>query len=145
MAAMGGERWTWLGASRWYSVTFVLVGIWIAAGVNILGLRIGKWLQNAGAIGLWVPAGLLIGRRRARARPLPDSATPFSTATMLPHGSALDTLGLWSAMCFAFSAFEITSFIGQEIHNPRRLIPQGVLVAGMVTTIIYIIGFGRLL
>jgi glutamate:GABA antiporter len=144
MAAMGGERWAWLGASRWYSVTFVLAGIWIAAGVNILGLRIGKWLQNAGAIGLWVPAGLLIGCG-ALALARFGSATPFSTATMLPHGNALDTLGLWSAMCFAFSGFEITSFIGQEIHNPRRLIPLGVLVAGIVTTVIYIIGSASVL
>ena len=144
MAAMGGERWAWVGASRWYSVTFVLTGIWIAAGVNILGLRIGKWLQNAGAIGLWVPAGLLI-TCGALALARFGSATPFSTATMLPHGNALDTLGLWSAMCFAFSGFEITSFIGQEIHNPRRAIPLGVLVAGIVTTIIYIIGSASVL
>ena len=119
-AAMGGERWAWLGASRWYSVTFVLAGIWIAAGINIIGLRLGKWLQNAGSLGVWVPAGLLIGCG-ALAFARFGSATPFSTA----HDGAArrrcsTRIGLWSAMCFAFSGFEITSLIGQEIHDPER-------------------------
>ena len=41
-------------------------------------------------------------------------------ATMVPRGNLLDTIGLWSAMCFAFSGFEITSLIGQEIRDPER-------------------------
>ncbi len=139
LAAMGGERWAWLATSRWYAVWFVLAGIWIAAGINIVGLRLGKWLQNAGALGLWVPAGLLIGCG-ALAFLRFGSATTFSASTMVPHGDALDTIGLWSAMCFAFSGFEITSLIGQEIHRPQRVIPLGVLIAGVLTTIIYIVG-----
>jgi amino acid transporter len=143
-AAIGGDRWAWLGVSRWYSVTVVLAGIWIAAGVNILGLRIGKWLQNAGAIGLWVPAALLIACGAAAMARF-GSATTFSASTMMPHEQALDTLGLWSAMCFAFSGFEITSLVGQEIRQPRRTIPMGVLIAGVVTTIIYIAGSASVL
>jgi len=144
IAAMGGDRWNWLATSRWYAVVFVLAGIWIAAGINIIGLRLGKWLQNAGAIGLWIPAALLIGCG-ALALARFGSATPFSSGTMLPREGALDTLGLWSAMCFAFSGFEITSFVGQEIHNPRRVIPIGVLIGGIVTTIIYIVGSASVL
>jgi amino acid transporter len=144
LAAMGGDRWNWLATSRWYAVVFVLAGIWIAAGINIIGLRLGRWLQNAGAIGLWIPAALLIGCG-ALALVRFGSATPFSTATMLPREGALDTLGLWSAMCFAFSGFEITSFVGQEVHNPRRVIPIGVLIGGIVTTVIYIVGSASVL
>jgi amino acid transporter len=60
-AAMGGARWQGLGDSRWFAVVFVLAGSWIAALVSIVGLRTGKWLQNVGTAGVWVPAGLLIG------------------------------------------------------------------------------------
>ena len=61
-------RWAWLGASRWYAVAFVLAGIWIAAGINIVGLRIGKWLQNAGSLGV-LDSGRPPDRlRRARVR-----------------------------------------------------------------------------
>lgn len=143
-AAIGGEPWQAMGAARWYSVAFVLAGIWIAAGINIVGLRWGKWLQNAGSLGVWIPAGLLIGCG-ALALTRFGSATPFTASTMVPRGNLLDTVGLWSAMCFAFSGFEITSLIGQEIKDPQRTIPRGVFIAGVVTTLVYIAGSASVL
>ena len=138
-AAMGGVDWAAMGASRVYVVVFVLAGIWIAALVSIVGLRTGKWLQNIGTAGVWVPAGLLIGCGVFAAVRY-GSATSFTPSTVVPRGNLLDTVGLWSAMCFAFSGFEITSFIGQEIKRPERTIPLGILIAGLATTVIYIAG-----
>lgn len=143
-AAIGGDRWQAMGAARWYSVVFVLAGIWIAAGINIIGLRWGKWLQNAGSLGVWVPAGLLIGCG-ALALARFGSATPFTASTLVPRGEVLDTVALWSAMCFAFSGFEITSLIGQEIETPERTIPRGIFIAGVVTTLVYIAGSASVL
>jgi len=57
----------------------------------------------------------------------------------------MDTIGLWSAMCFAFSGFEITSFIGQEVEDPERTIPRGVFIAGAIVTVVYIIGSASVL
>ncbi len=143
-AAIGGARWEQLGATRWYSVAFVLAGIWLAAGINIIGLRWGKWLQNAGSLGVWIPAGLLIGCG-VLALTRFGSATPFTAASMVPHGAFLDTISLWSAMCFAFSGFEITSLIGQEIKDAERTIPRGIFIAGAVTTLVYIAGSASVL
>ena len=139
LAAIGGARWQALGATRWYAVVFVLAGIWLAAGINILGLRQGKWLQNAGTLGVWIPVGLLVGCG-ALALSRFGSATAFTPAAMVPRGDVLDTIGLWSAMCFAFSGFEITSLIGQEIVEPERTIPRGVFIAGAIVTVVYIAG-----
>ena len=143
-AAMGGPRWEAMGAARWYSVAFVIGGIWLAAGINIIGLRLGKWLQNAGSLGVWIPAALLMGCG-AFAFARFGSATAFTAETMVPRGELLDTIGLWSAMCFAFSGFEITSLIGQEIKDPERTIPRGILIAGAATTIIYVAGSASVL
>jgi len=143
-AAIGGTRWQGLGESRAFLVLFVLLGIWVAAIVNIVGLRIGKWLQNAGTAGVWIPAGLLIGCGMLAVIRY-GSATHFSAAAVLPRGQLLDTVGLWSAMCFAFSGFEITSFIGQEVRRPERTIPLGILIAGIATTIVYIVGSASVL
>jgi amino acid transporter len=143
-AAIGGAGWAPLGASRWYSVAFVLAGIWIAAGINIIGLRWGKWLQNAGTLGVWIPIGLLIGCG-ALALGRFGSATEFTAASMVPRGDLLETVALWSAMCFAFSGFEITSLIGQEIKDPERTIPRGVFIAGAITTLVYIAGSASVL
>jgi amino acid transporter len=143
-AAIGGEGWRVMGASRWYSVAFVLAGIWIAAGINIIGLRWGKWLQNAGSLGVWIPAGLLIGCG-ALALTRFGSATAFTADAMVPRGDVLESVALWSAMCFAFSGFEITSLVGQEIDRPERTIPRGIFIAGAITTVIYIVGSASVL
>jgi amino acid transporter len=141
-AAMG--KWQALGASRWYAIVFVLVGIWLTAGINVVGLRAGKWLQNAGSFGVWIPVGLLIGCGLLALERF-GSATPFTLQSMVPRGNLLETIGLWSAMCFAFSGFEIGSFMGQEIEDPERTIPRGVFIAGIATTIVYIAGSASVL
>lgn len=143
-AAIGGARWQEMGASRSYSVLFVLAGIWIAAAVSIVGLRWGRWLQNAGSLGVWIPAGLLIGCG-AVALGRFGSATAFTVDAIIPRGEVLETVALWSAMCFAFSGFEITSLIGQEIDRPERTIPRGIFIAGIVTTLVYIAGSASVL
>ena len=76
-AAMGGAEWEALRAARWYSVAFVLAGIWIAAGINIIGLRLGKWLQNAGSARRLDSRRPADRARRVRARALVGSATSF--------------------------------------------------------------------
>jgi amino acid transporter len=144
LAAIGGAEWQAIGATRAYSVLFVLAGIWIAAAINIVGLRQSKWLQNAGSFGVWVPVGLLIGCGVVALARF-GSATPFTAAAMVPRGNLLDTIGLWSAMCFAFSGFEITSLIGQEIEHPEVTIPRGVFIAGAIVTVVYILGSASVL
>jgi len=142
LAAMGS--WQALGASRWYSVAFVLAGIWFTTGINVVGLRVGKWLQNAGTLGVWIPVGILIGCGVLALAKF-GSATPFTPHSMIPRGNVLDTIGLWSAMCFAFSGFEIGSFVGQEIVDPERTIPRGIFIAGIATTIVYVAGSASVL
>ena len=45
--------------------TFLLVGsfllLLVAVDLNIVGLNIGKWLQNAGGVGTYVPLLMLVG------------------------------------------------------------------------------------
>ena len=144
LAAIGGPHWQALGATRSFAVVFVLAGIWAAAALNVVGLRESKWLQNAGSLGVWIPVGLLIGCG-ALALARFGSATPFTPAALVPRGNLLDTIGLWSAMCFAFSGFEIGSFIGQEIESPETTIPRGVFIAGAVVTVVYIVGSASVL
>ena len=40
-------------------VTFSLLGLGLALALNLVGLDIGKWLSNLGAIGTWLPIALL--------------------------------------------------------------------------------------
>jgi len=51
----------------------------------------------------------------------------------------------WSSVFFAFGGVEAGSSMGDEIKNPRRVIPWAILVGGTVLAIGYIAGTGALL
>ena len=139
-----GPRFETLATSRLYSVVFVLVTLWLCVGLNVVGLGTSKWLHNLGSLAVWGPAALLIGCG-AVAFAWFGSATSFAASELVPRGDAWSTLGLWSAICFAFSGFEITSLVGQEVKRPTRTIPLGVLIAGIMATIIYAAGSASVL
>jgi amino acid transporter len=128
-----------LAENRLYSVAFVLIVLWALIGVNVLGFTRGKHLQNVGSYATFVPAGLLIAFG-AFAFLRFGSATSFTPAALWPRDDVLSTISLWSAMCFGFSGFEITSLVGQEVKTPERTIPRGILLAGFVVLAIYLLG-----
>jgi glutamate:GABA antiporter len=133
-----------LAGSRAYAVVFVLVLLWACVGLNLIGLGAGRLLQAAGSISTWMPAALLIVAG-AVAFATVGSAATFSTSTLVPRTDVLGTLGLWSAMCFAFSGFEIGGLVGEEVKDARRTIPRAVLIAGIAVTVIYIAGSASVL
>ena len=133
-----------LAENRLYSVSFVLIVLWGLIGLNIVGLTRGKHLQNVGSYATWIPAGLLIVFG-AIALVTFGSATSFATSELWPRNDVLSTVSLWSAMCFGFSGFEITSLVGQEVKDPERTIPRGIFIAGFVVMIIYIAGSASVL
>jgi amino acid transporter len=134
-----GDRAAGLADSRLYSVAFVLVMLWLSVALNVRGFSVSKWLQNIGSIGTWLPAALLIGFGIGACAWF-GSATSFAPAELLPRHDVLGTLSLWSAICFAFSGFEVTSLVGQEVRDPKRTIPLGVVLAGVIATVIYVAG-----
>ena len=133
-----------LAENRAYSVGFVLIVFWGLVALNIVGLTRGKHLQNVGSYATFVPAALLIAFG-AIAFVKFGSATSFAPGELLPREDVLTTVSLWSAMCFGFSGFEITSLVGQEVKNPERTIPRGVLLAGIVVLAIYVAGSASVL
>jgi amino acid transporter len=125
--------------ARGYSVAFVLVVLWLSTLINVVGFRSSRWVQNLGSIGTWLPAAILIGCGSA-AFAWFGSATSFAPHALWPSGRTLDTLSTWSAICFAFSGFEVTAMVGEEVQHPARTIPLGILIAGAAATVIYVAG-----
>jgi amino acid transporter len=136
--------WPGLAESKAYAVVFVLGWLWLTTALNVVGLSAGRWVQNLGALATWLPAMLLIASGAA-AFVLFGSATSFAPAALLPRDDFWSTVSLWSAMCFAFSGFEISSMVGQEIRQPERTIPRAILMSGGVITGIYILGSSSVL
>jgi len=135
---LGGPSWRGLAASPLYFIGFSLIALGIAAGLNVRGLSIGKWLHNLGAVGLWVP-GLLLLALGLLAFLRFGSATRFSPETMLPS-TRLKDIVFWSTIAFSLSGLESASMLGGEIRDARRNIPRALLAAGVLITALYILG-----
>jgi amino acid transporter len=110
----------------------------LALIVNLLGLGVGKWLSNAGALSTWVPVAVLIAAGGAAWARF-GSATSFSADALWPHPS-LSTAVLWSTIAFAFAGLETVPLMGGEVRDPRRTLPRAVIVSGVAITAIYVLG-----
>lgn len=127
-----------LKTSGVYYEVFSIVCLAAIAGLNIWGLNIGKWLNNAGAAGAWVPLIALMAMAVITWRKT-GSATAFTVASLRPAGAMKDLL-LWSTIAFAFGGCESASFMSEEIQRPRRNMPRALLLAGVLTTLGYLGG-----
>jgi amino acid transporter len=121
-----------------YFISFTMIALGGITLLNLRSVRAGKWLNNAGAMGMFPPVLLLIALgliswQRA------GSATHFAWSSMLPHATIKSAI-FWSTIFFAFGGVESASFMGAEIKNARRTVPLALVFAGILITLGYILG-----
>ena len=133
-----GPRAQFLASNPAYYIVFAVIALALITLLNIVGVDVGKWLNNIGAIGILLPLGVLLLLALASWFRFGPVLHPFA-ADFVPHWS-LDNAVFWSSVFFAFSAIESISAMGDEIENPRRTIPWALLVAGCILAIGYIGG-----
>jgi glutamate:GABA antiporter len=140
---IGGSRWQHLSTNSFYFIVVALGGLALGFTLNLLGLNIGKWLHNLGAVGSWLPALMLIVMG-AIAWLKFGSATQFTRSTVFP---SLDfkNVFFWSTVAFAFGGMEGASTMGDEIQHARRNIPRALLISGVIITVIYIVATASVL
>src|SRR5262245_43108495 len=132
---VGGERWQYLSTNSAYFIIVALAGLLLGFVLNLIGLNVGKWLHNVGALGTWLPASMLMVMGLAAWFRF-GSATRFSGA-LLPSAD-LKNIFFWSTVAFAFGGVEGASTMGDEIHHARRNIPRALLAAGVIITFVYV-------
>jgi len=135
---IGGTRWNGLQVSPAYFIGFSFFGVGLALALNVVGLNIGKWLNNIGSQGTWIPVALLCSVAVVAWIKF-GSATSFNAANMKP-GLGLGMFGVWATLLYAFSGAESASFMGDEIKDARRTVPRALITAGVVITAGYILG-----
>ncbi|MBB6146950.1 amino acid transporter [Silvibacterium bohemicum] len=138
-----GERGQHLSADSRYYLLFALLWLSIITVTNILGVNAGKWLNNVSSLGSLLPVSLLIGLGILSAARF-GSATSFAWPQLIPHPSLKNAI-FWSTVFFAFGGCEAGSFMGEEIENPRRVIPRALLTGGAIFAAAYIAGTAALL
>ena len=133
-------------SSSWpYVLTVTLASLWLAVWLNIVGMGTGKWLQNLGGIGTYIPGLLLVllGGWALVTGHVP--ANVMHARAFIPDLTDLSSLNLWASIAFAFAGLELSATMGDEIKEPRRTLPRAVLISAPLIAILYILGTGALL
>jgi len=140
---IGGPSWQSLSSNNVYFTAVAMTGLTIAVTLNVVGLNVGKWLNNVGALASWIPAaGLLVLSVISWSRF--GSATPMPTSAFVPSTGLKDVI-FWSTIAFAFGGVESGSTMGDEIQDARRTVPRAILTAGAAMTVLYILGTASVL
>jgi glutamate:GABA antiporter len=135
---IGPARWQSLADNKTYFLLFALLGLALGTFLNVIGLSVGKWLHNLGAIGTWLPIAILIGIASVAWHRF-GSATSFTARSIVPHMHFRDILFM-ATIIFALGGSESASFLGDEVYDARKNLPRGLLAGGVFVTTGYILG-----
>ncbi|MGH7628011.1 MAG: APC family permease [Gemmatimonadales bacterium] len=132
-------------SGRWiYVLPVTLVGMWLAVALNIVGLRTGRWLHNAGGTAAFIPAILAIalGLYAFFTR---EPATAINPTTLVPNLDTIGRLNFWASIAFAYAGLELSATLAGEVKDPRRMLPRAVLVTAPIIMAVYVLGTASLL
>ncbi|MDQ6828499.1 MAG: APC family permease [Gemmatimonadota bacterium] len=128
-----------------YIIAATMIALWVAVWLNVVGLGTGKWLQNLGGLGTYVPGLILIAVGLIAALSHHPSANPITAKNVAPDLTNLGTLNLWASIAFAFAGLELSSTMGDEIRDPSRNLPRSIYIAAPLIALAYIAGSSALL
>jgi glutamate:GABA antiporter len=130
-----GSGHEWLAENKLFALTVSLALLALITALNIAGLGVGKWINNAGAMGTGIAGVVLIGlgvmiwlRFGAHL-----SAADFRMPA--DYRSVLNSFGV---ICFGLVGLELASVMGDEIHDPVRTMPGAVAWGGVISGVLYI-------
>ncbi len=103
--------------------------------LNILGLGVGKWINNVGAIGTFIAAAVLIGLGVVICLRFGTAISPSDFKIPANPRFVLNSFGV---ICFGLIGLELASVMGDEIRDPARTLPGAVAWGGVIAGTLYV-------
>jgi amino acid transporter len=103
--------------------------------LNVMGLGVGKWVNNLGGIGTFVAAFLLMGLGVVVCLKF---GTSIGWADFKIPANPKFVLNSFGVICFGLVGLELASIMGDEIENPRKVLPGAVAWGGLLSGLLYI-------
>ena len=103
--------------------------------LNILGLGVGKWINNLGAVGTFIAATVLIGLGIVV---WSRFGTPITASDFRIPANPRFVLNSFGVICFGLVGLELASVMGDEIRDPARTLPGAVAWGGLLSGTLYI-------
>jgi len=130
-----GPRHAGLADSKVFALGASLALFAVLVVLNIIGLGVGKWINNVGAVGTFVAAATLIG---LGAVVWLHFGTTVSAADFRIPANPRFVMNAFGVICFGLVGLELASVMGDEIHEPRRTMPGAVALGGIISGALYI-------
>ena len=132
--AAGPAGAKFLDNARW-QVGCGLILLWCTVCLDILGLRLSKWLSNTAGTLIYISGAIILAAALA-VFAAHGSATNFHIRAALNFSR----LSLWAQIAFAYTGLELGSLMGGEIRNPRKTIPRAARISAIGVAVGYIVG-----
>ena len=130
-----GPSHTRLADNREFALYTSLGLLVILVVLNIVGLGVGKWINNLGGIGTFIAAGLLIGLGIVSVLRFGTSITWADFQVPADHRSVFNAFGV---ICFGLVGLELASIMGDEIKQPEKTLPGAVAWGGLLSGLLYL-------
>ena len=124
-----------LADNRTFALIASVVLLSLLVVLNILGLGVGKWINNLGGIGTFVAAFLLMGLGVTVCMKF---GTNIHWADFQVPANPRFVLNSFGVICFGLVGLELASVMGDEIENPRKTLPGAVAWGGVLSGFLYI-------
>jgi glutamate:GABA antiporter len=124
-----------LAENKIFALTASLTLLAILVVLNVVGLGVGKWINNLGAIGTGVAAAVLIGLGIIIYLRFGTNVTAADFKIPANPRFVLNSFGV---ICFGLVGLELASVMGDEIENPQRILPGAVAWGGVLSGLLYI-------
>ena len=132
--ALGPTR-AHLADNKSFTLALSLALLLILVVLNIVGLGVGKWINNVGGLGTFIAGGLLISLGVAIWLRFGTSITWADFQIPVGRHSLFNAFGV---ICFGLVGLELASVMGDEIENPRKTLPGAVAWGGILSGALYI-------
>jgi glutamate:GABA antiporter len=124
-----------LADNRAFAAIASLTLLTVLTYFNILGLGVGKWINNLGAMGTFVAAAVLIGLGVVI---WSRFGTTITAADFRIPADPKFVLNSFGVICFGLVGLELASVMGDEIQDPRRTLPGAVAWGGVISGALYV-------
>jgi amino acid transporter len=124
-----------LADNRAFAAVASLTLLALLVVLNILGLGVGKWINNIGSIGTGVAAAVLISLGFIT---WSRFGTTLSPADFRVPADPRFMLNAFGVICFGLVGLELASIMGDEIKDPQKTLPGAVAWGGVLSGLLYI-------
>jgi glutamate:GABA antiporter len=124
-----------LADNKTFALTTSLALLALLTVLNIVGLGVGKWINNLGAIGTFIAAAVLIGLGVVI---WSRFGTTITAADFKIPANPRFVMNSFGVICFGLVGLELASVMGDEIQDPRRTLPGAVAWGGILSGALYV-------